>query len=192
MSKIEEAQRLDEQLGEDEALEMGFRKFVYEVSENNPTEAGVYESAIVAANIVKQQGEDNEELREEVRRLREENNELRQASELYQNAHKRSAGLRETQAAAVLKAAFKATTQVDKDRVEWDVESIQKILDHDIHRTNTYDVMDKAEDLVGNKKVCWKQKEPRTSSKNTRLIVDVSEYDLPKTIAGIRLNEEVL
>jgi len=77
-------------------------------------------------------------------------------------------------------------------REEYDGSRIQDVLEaaeeEKIHRTNTYAVMEKAEQLVDDRDLCRVQKESRSSSKNTRLIVK-SPTDLPETVAGVRIHE---
>lgn len=60
-------------------------------------------------------------------------------------------------------------------------------LGREFDRTRMYDVYKRAEALVGDDAVCWYQKEPRSSNKVSRLILDRTDGDLPEKAAGKRL-----
>lgn len=60
-------------------------------------------------------------------------------------------------------------------------------LGREFDRTRMYDVYKRAEALVDDDAVCWYQKEPRSSNKVSRLILDRTDGDLPEKAAGKRL-----
>jgi hypothetical protein len=123
--------------------------------------------------------------------LRETVDKMNRAAEFYQTVARKTAAKRDRQAAIVLKHA--ANVSASPGRQEYDGARIQDVLeaaDEKIHRTDTYDVMDKAEEVVDDD-FCRVKEEPRSSPKNTRLIVD-SPTELPETIAGLRIHEGVL
>ncbi|ELZ12478.1 hypothetical protein C478_10391 [Natrinema thermotolerans DSM 11552] len=190
-----DARHADESLDEDAANDVAFRKLIYGLAgdEIDPTECGPVEAAQRAVDRVEGLEEENEQLRQRVVELRDQVNKMNQAADLYQSVARKSAAKRDQQAAIVLKHAARVTGGAT-GREEYDGGRIQDVLeaaDVDIHRTNTYDVMEKAEELVGDKSICRFQKESRSSSQNTRLIVK-SPTELPETVAGVRIHEGVL
>lgn len=60
-----------------------------------------------------------------------------------------------------------------------------------IHRTTAYRIFEQAEELVGDSDVVWYQKEKRTASENSRLILDLDGGELPAQVAGFDLSPEV-
>lgn len=189
-----EARRADEALDDDGANEMAFRKLIYGLAgdEIDPGECGPVEAAERAVDRVNGLEDENEQLRQRVVELRDTVDKMNRAAEFYQSVARNSAAKRDRQAAIVLKHA--ANVSVSPGRQEYDGSRIQDVLeaaDEKIHRTNTYAVMEKAEELVDRDDLCRVQEEPRSSPKNTRLVVD-SPTDLPETIAGVRIHEGVL
>ncbi len=190
-----DARQTDELVGEDEAQTIALRKLIYGLvdDEVDPTEVGQVEGAVRVVQHIERLEDENDELREEVRRLRDTVREMQEAADLYQSVSHKSAATRDRQAAQLLKKAVTlGSSPTASRRQEFDASRIQDVLDGEVHRTNTYDVMDRAAELVGDENTCWVQKEPRTSSKNTRLIVDTSSDYIPKTVAGVRIHEGVL
>ena len=189
-----EARRADEALDDEPAERMALRKIVYGLAGDvDPDECGFVEAAVRGVDRVERLEEENEQLRQRVRDLRDQTEEMNRGAELYQSVARNSAGKRDRQAALVLKHAVKVTARRGSHQ-EYNGDRIQDVLeaaDEKIHRTNTYDVMEKAESLVGDRDLCRVQKEARTSSKNTRLIVKTPS-DLPATVAGVRIHEGVL
>jgi chromosome segregation ATPase len=53
-----------------------------------------------------------------------------------------------------------------------------------VDRANIMRTFGKAEELVDDDDLLWKEEEDRSSKKNTRLILDLSEGDAPQKIAG--------
>ncbi|QLK25433.1 hypothetical protein HYG81_15290 [Natrinema zhouii] len=189
-----EARRADEALDEDGANQMAFRKMIYGLAGDDvdPCECGPVEAAERAIDRVDALEEENEQLRQRVCDLRDQTEKMNRGAELYQTVARNSAAKRDRQAALVLKHATKVTSAAG--RQEYDGSRIQDVLEaaeEKIHRTNTYAVMEKAEQLVDNRDLCRVQKESRSSLKNTRLIVK-SPTDLPETVAGVRIHEGVL
>ncbi|MDQ2052949.1 hypothetical protein RBH26_21130 [Natronolimnohabitans sp. A-GB9] len=190
-----DARHADQSLDEDAAQEIAFRKLIYGLAgdEIDPTECGPVEAAQRSVDRVERLEEENEQLRQRVVELRDQVEKMNRAAEFYQDVARKSAAKRDRQAAIVLKHAANVTAS-GAGRQEYDGSRIQDVLEaanETIHRTNTYAVMEKAEELVDNRDLCRFQKEPRSSSKNTRLIVK-SPTDLPETLAGVRIHEGVL
>ncbi|WP_135535399.1 hypothetical protein [Halostella pelagica] len=189
-----EARRADNALDEDGADDMAFRKLIYGFAGDDidPSECGPVEAAERAVDRVNDLEDENEELRQRVVELRDQIDKMNRAAEFYQDVARKTAAKRDRQAAVVLKHAANVTNGVG--RQEYDAGRIVDVLeaaDEDIHRTNTYAVMKKAEELVDDSDRCRFQKEPRSSSKNSRLIVK-SPTELPETLAGVRIHEGVL
>ncbi|WP_226040867.1 hypothetical protein [Natrinema sp. DC36] len=190
-----DARHADESLDGDAANDVAFRKLIYGLAgdEIDPTECGPVEAAQRAVDRVEGLEEENEQLRQRVVDLRDQVNKMNRAAEFYQDVARKSAAKRDHQAAIVLKHAANVTAS-SVGREEYDGSRIQDVLEaaeEKIHRTNTYAVMEKAEQLVDDRDLCRFQKEPRSSSKNTRLIVK-SPTELPETVAGVRIHEGVL
>ncbi|WP_137288859.1 hypothetical protein [Natronorubrum halophilum] len=189
-----DARHADESLDEEAANDVAFRKLIYGLAGDDidPDECGPVEAAQRAVDRVDALEEENEQLRQRTIELRDQVNKMNRAAEFYQDVARKTAAKRDRQAAIVLKHAAKVTNAAG--RQEYDGGRIQDVLeaaDEKIHRTNTYAVMKKAEELVADCDLCRYQKEPRSSSKNTRLIVK-SPTDLPETVAGVRIHEGVL
>jgi DNA repair exonuclease SbcCD ATPase subunit len=97
-------------------------------------------------------------------------------------------GDRTAQAAVCIRALVKRARRSDPQTASLDAQGIVDTLHSEIHRSNTYDVMDAADGLVDAGSV-YKQPEPRTSSRNTRLVVDLEADDVPAQAAGYELTE---
>lgn len=97
-------------------------------------------------------------------------------------------GDRTAQAAVCIRALVKQARRSDPQKASLDAGGIVDTLHGEIHRSNTYDVMDAAERLVDADSV-YKQSEPRTSARNTRLVVDLDVDDVPAHAAGYELTE---
>lgn len=189
-----DARHADESLDEDAANDVAFRKLIYGLAgdEIDPTECGPVEAAQRAVDRVEGLEKENEQLRQRVGELRDQTEKMNRAAEFYQDVARETAAKRDRQAAIVLKHAANVTAS--GGRQEYDGGRVQDVLEaasEKIHRTDTYDVMEKAEEIVGDQNLCWMQNEPRSSPKNTRLIVK-SPTELPETLAGVRIHEGVL
>ncbi|WP_323192392.1 hypothetical protein [Halostella sp. PRR32] len=189
-----DARHADESLDEAAANDVAFRKLIYGLAGDDidPTECGPVEATQRAVDRVNDLEDENEQLRQRVIDLRETVDKMNRAAEFYQTVARNSAAKRDRQAAVVLKHA--ANVSVSPGRQAYDGSRVKDVLeaaDEKIHRTDTYDVMDKAEEVVGDTELCRVKEEPRSSPKNTRLIVD-SPTELPGTIAGVRIHEGVL
>ena len=193
--EIADARQTDELLDEEQAQQIAVRKVIYALAGDDvdPAEVGHVEAAVRAVNRVERLENENAELREEMRRLRDRVRDMQDAADLYQSVSHKSAATRDRQAAKVLKIAVKrGSSPTASTRQEFDAGRIQDVLNDEIHRTNTYRVMERAAELVDDEDICWVKKEPRSSSKNTRLIVETDTDNLPKTVAGVRIHEGVL
>lgn len=190
--EYQDARETDEAVDEDQAMDIALRKLVYGIADNDPTECGVVEAAARTVDHVQALEEENEELRQRVVDLRDKTKKMNRAADLYQDISKRSSTVRDRQAGIILRHAARLMT--NGGRQEYDSGRIIDVLEgaeEQIHRSNTYEVMDTAEELVADGDICWKEKESKSSQRNTRLIV-TSPDDLPETAGGIRVHEGVL
>lgn len=138
----------------------------------------------------------NQELREELTRLTDENRELRarvqeleQATSLVEKAKQAELSSPEERAVACIQNLKNKADGRNADRVAITGEEGLSAVNHSIHRTSIYDVFRKAETLIGRPDVLWYQSEPRSSEKDSRLILDRSAEDLPESVAGHTLSE---
>ncbi|MFC6825710.1 hypothetical protein [Halopelagius fulvigenes] len=131
-----------------------------------------------------------DELEDRVEDLEAENDALRRGADLVQTVRKNGATTTEKRAVEVINTlGRRAGGRPDSQpaRSELDATGIVNALGGSIDRTNTYGFMDDVVELVGNPNVLWKQKEPRSSSDNTRLVLDLRNGDLPEMVAGHEL-----
>lgn len=188
-----DARDTDKAVDEDQAMKIALRKLVYGIAGNeiDPTECGVVEAAARTVDHVQSLEEENEELRQRVVELRDKTEKMNKVSDLYQDVSKRAAAKRDRQAGIILQHAARVMTK--NGRQEYDAGRIVDVLEQieEIHRSNSYEVMDRAKEIVGDDDICWVKKEARSSPRNTRLIVK-SPSDLPETVGGVRVHEGVL
>jgi len=110
--------------------------------------------------------------------------------ELLNTVRRNAAGDRSAQAAICIQSLARQARRSAKNRASMNANSCQDTLQGNIHRTNTYDVFEEAEELVQDTDVVWYQKEERSSKKDSRLIVNLDGGDLPAQVAGVDLTEE--
>lgn len=77
----------------------------------------------------------------------------------------------------------------DPPRHSLDASDIVNVLQGKIDRTNTYGLMQHIEDELGIPDVCYKVSESRGAKRNTRLVIDLTEGDVPDTVAGQRIEK---
>lgn len=147
----------------------------------------------VARNAQEEAEELSEELKHERTRRKEIESQLEKLTddrELLNTVRQNAAGDRNTQAAICIFTLAKKARKAANNRGTMDAEGCQDTLQGDIHRTNTYDVFRRAEQLVEDSDVVWYQEEDRSSKKNSRLIVNLDGGSLPAQVAGVDLTEE--
>jgi len=147
----------------------------------------------VARNASDEADELAEELAHERQRRKELESELEKITddrELLNTVRRNAAGDRSAQAAICIQSLTRQARRNAKNRASMDAEGCLDTLQGNIDRTNTYDVFERAEELVENTEVVWYQKEDRSSKKNSRLIVNLDGGDLPAQVAGVDLTEE--
>lgn len=129
--------------------------------------------------------------RQRRKELEEQVEKLEDDTELLNQVRRNGADDRATQAAVCIQTLAREARNHATERAEMDAKSCVRTLNSTIHRTNTYDVFRKAEELIDDTDVVWFQKESRSSSDNSRLIVDLSEGDLPAQVEGHDLTGEI-
>lgn len=70
-----------------------------------------------------------------------------------------------------------------------DAEGIVDALSGKIDRTSTYDLMGYIVEAVGDQDVCRKETYGRNDAKNTRVVLDLGNGDVPEQYAGYQLRE---
>lgn len=148
----------------------------------------------IARNATQRVSELEDEVAHERQRRKELEEQVEKLSddrELLNKVRRNGADSYSTAAAVCIQTLAREARNNASQRAEMDAKSCVRTLNSTIHRTNTYDVFDEAEELIDDRDVVWKQKESRSSPKNTRLIVDLSEGDLPAQIEGHDLTGEI-
>jgi len=135
--------------------------------------------------------QENRELHDEVDRLDEENRKLRARLQEVENSNSLLAKAKqaelsspEERAVACIQKLKNKADATGADRVAIDQEAGWEAVEYAVDRTTVYDIFRKAEKLLGRPDVLWYQSESRSSEKNSRLILDRSEGDLPESVAG--------
>jgi uncharacterized protein YigA (DUF484 family) len=139
--------------------------------------------------------EEIDDLQEEIGRLERELREVRERTDLLEHVKKAASLKPETRAAICIQTLYnsamkrKRDSTSDKARASMDYKGAENALGGAMNREPIYRTFDRAEKLVGDEDVCRKIKEDRSSDKNTRLVIDLTEGDLPQTIAGHEITE---
>lgn len=135
--------------------------------------------------------QENRELHDEVDRLDEENRKLRARlqeiennNSLLEKAKQAELSSPEERAVACIQKLKNKADATGADRVAIDQEAGWEAVEYSVDRTTVYDIFRKAENILGRPDVLWYQSEPRTSEKNSRLVLDRTEGDLPQSVAG--------
>jgi hypothetical protein len=138
----------------------------------------------------------NQHLREEIARLDEENRELRAQlakvesnSSLLEKAKQAELSSPEERAVACIQKLKNKADRTNSDRVAIDQEKGWDAVNYSVDRTTVYDIFRKAETILGRPDVLWYQSEPRSSDKDSRLILDRTDENLPESVGGHTLTE---
>lgn len=123
----------------------------------------------------------------EIAELREEVERLDDTNELLEQVGQADSG-KPAQRAAVLIRTLRTRAEQSNGQASLDVTCALDVLrlDRD-KRTLMYSTFEKAETLVGDRDICWYRNEPRHSDKNSRLILDMRDGDVPKVAEGHEL-----
>jgi len=135
-----------------------------------------------------------EELAHERKRrkeLEQEVEKLSQDNEFVNTVQQNGANDNTRRAAICLQTLARRARKGANNHATMDANRCEDTLNGTIHRTTAYRVFKKAEELVGDADVVWYQKEPRGSSENSRLILDLDGGELPAQVAGFDLSSEV-
>jgi len=108
---------------------------------------------------------------------------LRDRTGLLENVQEGGSLPIEKRAAILIQVLHNKATDND-GKAALDYKAAEAALGGSVNRSNIYRTMDKAESLVGNSDLVRKVKEDKSSSKNTRLVMDLSAGDVPTTVAG--------
>jgi uncharacterized protein YdcH (DUF465 family) len=138
----------------------------------------------------------NQELRDELSRMKDDHRQLRariqelqQATSLLEKAKQAELSSPEERAVACIQNLKNKADRRNANRVAINAEEGLSAVNHSIDRTSIYDVFRKAEDILGRPDVLWYESEPRSSEKDSRLILDRRSEDLPGSVAGHSLTE---
>lgn len=141
--------------------------------------------AKMALDLVNEKDEEIAELKAENKELRERIEELEDTNSILAGVNDKRAMTPEDRAIACIQIL--AMDAGSDGKASMTAKEGWNALDREYDRTRMYDVFRTAESLVGNKDVCWFQKESRSSNKTSRLIVDRTGDDLPEKANGKRL-----
>lgn len=111
---------------------------------------------------------------------------LEDRTDLLDRVEKASA-LKPEERAAVLIQTLYAKAQRNDGKASIDASGAVDALGGEVSRTLMYGesgVFQRAVDLVGDEDVLWYKKENRASNRNSRLLLDLDEGDLPDAVAG--------
>lgn len=123
---------------------------------------------------------------EEAAELRQELAELRERTSLVDRVQ-RASTLKPEERAIVLIQTLHAEARRNGGTATIDASAAVKALGGDIDRTLMYGddgTFQRTVDLVGDEDLLWYQTENRASSKNSRLILDLNNGEMPDTVAG--------
>lgn len=128
---------------------------------------------------------------EEAKELRQEVAELRQQTELVDRVQ-RASTLKPDERAIVLIQTLHAEARRNGGTATIDASAAVKALGGDVDRTLMYGedgTFERTVDLVGDEDLLWYKKENRASSKNSRLILDLNNGEMPEKVAGHDITE---
>lgn len=149
--------------------------------------------AIQTANEALQQVDDvQDNLSGDVRELEARFDDLADRTDLLKHVKQASALSRDEKAVVCLQTLV--TEAQDGDgRAAMNAREAKKALGGGVDRTLMYKILPHAADLVDDEDVVWWQTESRSSQQNSRLIIDLTNGDVPGSIEGYDLTggEEV-
>lgn len=131
--------------------------------------------------------EENQSLRLELKHLREELADVQDQTDMLKNVRKAAASSREEKVAIVLMNIREKAQQHGEGRM--DPEDIVNTLQNQIERTTAYSIMDAAVEMVEDKDILYVDRYDRHDDRNTALVMDRAEGDLPPALAGYDLRQ---
>lgn len=128
-----------------------------------------------------------EELEEERQKRRDLENDIEtllDVSDMLKNVQQNGSSDWDAYAAVILRSLGQDARKHDDLQAEMTARECWNLLQRQPHRTNCLDILRRAADLVDDEDVANVVKEDRSSSKNSRLVIDLSEGELPGQVAG--------
>lgn len=116
-------------------------------------------------------------------------NQLRDRTGLLENVKEGGSLPIEKRAAILIQVLHNKATDND-GKAALDYKAAEAALGGSVNRSNIYRTMDKAESLVDDSAVVRKVKEDKGSAKNTRLVMNLAEGDVPATVAGKEIDQQ--
>lgn len=129
------------------------------------------------------------ELEERVEELEQQLEYRELGDELLANIAKNSRTSTDERTALVVETLRARAAVRDPPRHALDASDIVNVLQGTIDRTNTYGLMQHIEDELDCPNVCYKVSESRGSKQNTRLVLDLTEGDVPDMVADERIEK---
>lgn len=137
-----------------------------------------------AIELVNKKDERIETLESELDALQATVDELREANAMALQVNEKRAMDVDDRAVACLQTLAADATQRDPRKASMTISEGWSTLGREFDRTRMYDVFRRAESLIDDTDTCWYQKEPRGSQPPSRLMLDLSEGEVPDEIAG--------
>lgn len=140
--------------------------------------------AKTALDLVNEKDDEIEALRQENEELRAEIEDLRESQSLLQHVNSTSDLSVDERALALLQTLYRDASSGQSDTAHMTVREAWTELRREIPRSRVYDAVERAETLVDDADLCRYKKEPRGHQPPSRLILDLSDGDLPTEING--------
>lgn len=137
-----------------------------------------------AIELVNQKDERIETLETDLDDLRTTVDELREANAMALQVNEKRAMDVDDRAVACLQTLAADATQRDSRKAAMTISEGWSTLGREFDRTRMYDVFKRAESVIDDPDTCWYQKEPRGSQPPSRLMLDLSDGDVPDELAG--------
>lgn len=131
--------------------------------------------------------EEIQDVRLELKHLREEVAELQDQTDMLKSVRRAGASNREEKVAIVLMNIREKAERGGRGQMT--AENIVDTLQNQIERTTAYSIMDKAVEMVEKPDVLFVERFDRHDDRNTRLVMDRTEGDLPPTLEGFDLRQ---
>lgn len=136
-----------------------------------------------------------DELEQEVHELRQENQRLRDQKSIFEDVRQNMQSDPEQRGVRLIKTLNnRALTnqQVGKEpKATMTRDEVDSALQGEYRGQQLHDAMNEAERLVGDKDVLWKRTgDPGRGGRDTKLHLDLTQGDLPTTIAGERIRQQ--
>lgn len=137
-----------------------------------------------ALDLVNEKDEKIAELEAQIEELRTENEELREGQSLLQHVADAGDLSVDERALTLLQTLYHDASSSQSGKAHMTVRDAWGTLRREIPRSRVYDAVERAEALVDDKELCEYRKEPRGHDPPSRLILNLSDGDLPREING--------